>query len=150
MRLIVLALLSGVASGFMFDVDASYLPGLLFGVAVAWGVAGRFQNLSWLRSALFVGASVAANFLAVKVAVALHDLHAVPEPALGAAAGLVGAGLLAIALRLAFRLRCFGLLLVIGAAAGAPFFAMPHAVFAYVLWQGSVAAVIARGRRSAT
>lgn len=87
---------------------------------------------------------MAANFVAVQVGVALHDLHSVPEAALGATAGLVGAGLLAIALRLAFRLRCFGLLLLAGAAAGAPFFAMPHAVFAYVLWQGSLAVVIAR------
>lgn len=144
MRLLLFAVLSGLASGLLFDFDASYLPGLLFGLAIVLGAAGRFERLGWLRSALFIGASVAANFLAVHAAVALHDLHWVPEPAYGAIAGLLGAGLLGVALRLAFRVRALGLLLLAGAAAGAPFFAMPHAVLAYILWQGSVALVVAR------
>lgn len=144
MRLVFFAIISGVASGLLFDVDANYLPGLLFGLAVVLGAAGRFEGLGWLRSLLFIGASVAAYNLAVHAAVALHDLHWVPEPAYGAVAGALGAGLLGLALRVAFRVRSLGLLLLAGAAAGAPFFAMPHAVLAYLLWQGSVALVIAR------
>lgn len=151
MRLLVFAILAGLLSGasLALDFDFSYVPGALFAFAVLAASGTRFARVGPLRALSFIGMSVLANYVAVQAA--LHSDHTFDfignDAVVGGVAGFVGSTILGIATALIFRMRPFvrtvATFALVGTAAGAVFFYLPHASLAYALWQGAIALVIA-------
>jgi hypothetical protein len=149
MRLLLLTLLSGIASGLFFDFDYVFIPGVLFALAVLIGSCVRFERVGPLRILTFVAASVGANYAAVSSAIFAADAGlsgVAKDVVMGAAGGLVGSLLLSLALVLIFRMprmRTFSLVAAAGTLAGTVFMLMPHGILAYAIWQTAVGAAIA-------
>ena len=147
--LILLAIVSGLASGLLFETDYYIVPGVLFAIAVVIGSRMRFQKVGILRVLGFIGLSVLANFAAVRCALLTSDAgltDTLKDIAIGASGGLVGSLLLSFALALIFRMKLARTMIAVccaGTAAGALFMLMPHAAVSYPIWQGAVAAAIA-------
>jgi hypothetical protein len=148
MRILILALLSGIVSGLLFDFDYAVIPGVLFALAISIGSRVRFEKVGVLRVLAFIAASVGANYAAVSSAIFAADAGlsgVAKDVAMGAAGGLVGSLLLSLALVLIFRMprmRTFSLVTAAGTLAGAAFMLMPHGILAYAIWQTAVGAAI--------